>query len=109
MMNDWRFPHRLVSACLLFAVAMTAPCPAFTWGDEGHEIIALIAEHYLDPAARAKVAMLLAVDTDTLTGPDIASVAIAGVQPFGCNKLERSRWICQAPCRQTTRSRADRC
>ena len=54
---------------------MTAPCLAFAWGDEGHEIIALIAEHYLDPAARAKMAMLLAADTDTLTGHDIASEA----------------------------------
>jgi hypothetical protein len=48
MRDDWRFPHGLLSACLLLAVAMTAPCPAFGWGDEGHEIIALIAEHYLD-------------------------------------------------------------
>jgi hypothetical protein len=42
-----------------------APHPAFAWGDKGHEIIALIAERYLDPAARANVAMLLAADTDT--------------------------------------------
>jgi hypothetical protein len=35
----------------------------------------LIAAHYLDPAARAKVAMLLAADTNTLTGHDIASEA----------------------------------
>jgi hypothetical protein len=54
---------------------MTAPCPAFAWGDEGHEIIALIAEHYLDSAARAKMAMLLAADTDTLTAHNIASEA----------------------------------
>jgi hypothetical protein len=54
---------------------MTAPHPTLAWGDEGHEIIALTAEHYLDPAARAKIAMLLAADTDTLTGHDIASEA----------------------------------
>jgi hypothetical protein len=70
----WRFPMRILFACLL-AVAVTAPHPAFAWGDEGHEVIALIAEHYLDPAARAKMAMLLSADTDTLTGHDIASEA----------------------------------
>ena len=45
------------------------------WGDEGHEIISLIAEHYLDPAAGAKVITLLATDTATLTAHDIASEA----------------------------------
>jgi hypothetical protein len=72
-MSTWRLPKRIFSACFLLAVATTAPHPAFAWGDEGHKVIALIAEHYLDPAARAKVVMLLAADTDTLTGHDIAS------------------------------------
>ena len=72
-MSAWRLPKRIFSACVLLAVATTAPYPAFAWGNEGHEVIALIAEHYLDPAARAKVVMLLAADTDTLTGHDIAS------------------------------------
>lgn len=40
-----------------------------------YNIISLITEHYLDPAARAKVAMLLAADTDTLTGHYIANEA----------------------------------
>ena len=40
-----------------------------------YNIICLITEHYLDPAARAKVAMLLAADTDTLTGHYIANEA----------------------------------
>jgi hypothetical protein len=65
---------RILFACLL-AVAVTAPHPAFAWGDEGHESIALVAGHYLDPAARAKMAMLLSADTETLTGHDIASEA----------------------------------
>ncbi len=26
--------------------------PAHAWGDEGHEIVALIAKHYLDPRRR---------------------------------------------------------
>jgi hypothetical protein len=74
-MSTWRFSKRIPSACVFLAVVTTAPHPAFAWGDEGHKIIALIAEHYLDPAARAKMAMLLSADTDTLTAQDIASEA----------------------------------
>jgi hypothetical protein len=43
------------------------PISAFSWGDEGHEIVALIAEHYLTPAARTQAASLLAGDTSGLT------------------------------------------
>ena len=49
---------------------------ARAWGDEGHETIALIAEHYLTSAAKAQVDALLAADTlNTLTAHDIASEA----------------------------------
>jgi hypothetical protein len=44
-------------------------------GDEGHKVIALIAEHYLDPAVRTKMATLLSADTDPLTAHHIASEA----------------------------------
>ena len=70
-----QFPQPLLLACLLFALTATSPHPAAAWGDEGHKVIALIAEHYLDPAVRAKVATLLAADTDTLTAHDIPSEA----------------------------------
>jgi hypothetical protein len=40
---------------------------AWAWGDEGHEIIGLIAEHYLEPQAKKKVDALLAGDTTGLT------------------------------------------
>ncbi len=36
-----------------------APAPAFGWGAEGHEVVALIAAHELNPAARAQAAQLL--------------------------------------------------
>ena len=49
------------------------PHPAFAWGDKGHEIIALIAQNYLSPVSRAKVILLLAGNTDTLTDHDIAA------------------------------------
>src|SRR5262249_54894189 len=41
--------------------------PAFAWGDEGHEIVALIADHYLQPQVRVKVNNILAGDTTGLT------------------------------------------
>lgn len=41
--------------------------PAYAWGDEGHEVVALIAVHYLDPGVKAKVDSVLAGDTTHLT------------------------------------------
>jgi hypothetical protein len=61
--------------CLLLGIALTSPHRASAWGDEGHKVIALIAEHYLDPTVRSKVATPLAADTDPLTAHDIASEA----------------------------------
>jgi S1/P1 Nuclease len=61
--------------CFLLAVTVTAPRPALAWGDERQEIVAPSAEHYLDQAARTKVAMLLVLDPDTLTDHDLASEA----------------------------------
>jgi len=64
-----------------FALALLAcflalhPRPALAWGDEGHEIIALVAERFLDPAVREKIAAMLAADPDNLTAHDIASEA----------------------------------
>jgi hypothetical protein len=66
-MSGWQSPKRLLLVCILLGIALTSPHPARAWGDEGHKVIALIAEHYLDPAARAKVATLLTADTDSLT------------------------------------------
>jgi hypothetical protein len=47
--------------------------PALAWGDEGHEIIALIAREHLAPPVRARVDQLLAEDRDPLTAPDMAA------------------------------------
>jgi hypothetical protein len=44
-------------------------------GRRRHKVVALIAEHYLTPAARKQVDALLAADTDPLTQHDIASEA----------------------------------
>jgi hypothetical protein len=71
----------LLLVCVFVAVALTDPHPASGWDDEGHKVIARIAEHYLDPAVRTKVATRLAADTDTLTGHDIASRGSPRVRP----------------------------
>jgi hypothetical protein len=49
--------------------------PAFGWGDDGHRIIARVAEPQLTPAVRAKVRALLAGDTSGLTERSIADQA----------------------------------
>jgi hypothetical protein len=71
--SAWQFSERIFSACVVLAVAVSTPHPAFGWGDKGDEIIALIAQHFLNPVSRAKVILLLAGNTDTLTDHDIAS------------------------------------
>ncbi|MBV8737678.1 MAG: hypothetical protein JO007_10540, partial [Alphaproteobacteria bacterium] len=59
---------------LLIGIGVGAP-PAFAWGDEGHKIVALVAQSFLDPAVRKKVDSLLANDPDSRTAHDIASEA----------------------------------
>jgi hypothetical protein len=49
--------------------------PVRAWGDEGHEVVALIAQSRLDATARKNVDALLAADTDNLTAPNIAAAA----------------------------------
>lgn len=49
--------------------------PAHAWGDEGHEVIGLIAERYLKPDVRRRVQAMLATDESGLTLRDIAHEA----------------------------------
>lgn len=61
---------------LAAAIATTTlPAPALAWGDEGHEVVALIARTYLAPPVLQRVDQLLAEDADPLTAPDMASRA----------------------------------
>jgi S1/P1 Nuclease len=48
---------------------------ASAWGDEGHEVIGLIAEHYLQPVVRARVLELLRHDDTGLVEGDMAHEA----------------------------------
>jgi hypothetical protein len=62
-------------AALLAGVVLVLPAPARAWGDDGHRIIALIAEKHLAPPVKATLDALLRSDPDTLTAPDLASRA----------------------------------
>jgi hypothetical protein len=66
---------RTLSAVVCIASAALASAPAFAWGDEGHEVIGLIADAYLEPAVRGRVQALLAGDDTELTAKDIAHEA----------------------------------
>lgn len=61
---------------ILIAGALLPGKAALAWDEEGHKIVALIADHYLDPAVKQKVDAMLAADTDTLTKHDIASESV---------------------------------
>jgi len=65
----------LLIPALATAWSLTQPRAALAWGDEGHEVVALVAQSYLDPDVRKRVNALLAADTDNLTAHDIASAA----------------------------------
>jgi hypothetical protein len=57
----------------LAACVVAAPRPAAAWGDEGHQLIGLIAYKLLDPTVRSKVDAMLAADRDPSTPPDFVS------------------------------------
>jgi hypothetical protein len=62
-------------ALLSFFMLTELPEQAAAWGDDGHKVVALIAEHYLTSTAKKQVDAMLAADTDPLTQHDIASAA----------------------------------
>jgi hypothetical protein len=64
----------LTAACFLAGVCASGP-RAHAWGDDGHETIALIAEHYLTAATRARVTLILAGDDSGLAARDMAHEA----------------------------------
>ncbi|CAN5472770.1 S1/P1 nuclease [soil metagenome] len=62
---------RTLAATLLLAATTSAQA----WGDAGHEIVARVADHYLQPAVRTRITALLKTDTTGLTAKDIAAQA----------------------------------
>jgi hypothetical protein len=62
-------------AVALAASVCLIPQSALAWGDEGHRIIALVTDRFLEPPVRDRVKAMLAADPDDLTAHDIASEA----------------------------------
>jgi len=57
--------QRSVAVSMWCALAAWAP-RVHAWGDEGHRIVALIAEHYLEAPVKRRVQALLATDNSAL-------------------------------------------
>jgi S1/P1 Nuclease len=66
---------RIGSCVIIVLLALAWYGPAWSWGDEGHEVVALIARSYLEPGTKRRVEALLAADPDTLTAPTIQDAA----------------------------------
>ncbi|CAN5718711.1 S1/P1 nuclease [soil metagenome] len=60
---------------LAAALLLGATASAHAWGDAGHEIVARVADHYLQPAVRARITALLNTDTTGLAAKDIGAQA----------------------------------
>jgi len=56
---------------LLALCIVLTPRSALAWGDEGHEIIARVADAFLYPGKRGTVGAMLADDPDNVTAPGI--------------------------------------
>jgi hypothetical protein len=74
MIHSSKFIGALCRMACMASIVFTS-VPAFAWGDEGHEVVALIADHYLEPAVRDRVQAILSGDTTQLTAKDIAHEA----------------------------------
>ncbi len=65
----------IAAGTLALATTIAQPHQALAWGDDGHKVVALVAQSFLDSDVRKRVNALLAADTDSLTAHDIANAA----------------------------------
>jgi len=79
---------KAIAAALTF---MLVPNLAWAWGDDGHKVVALIAQHYLTLEASQAVNALLAQDADPLTQHDIASEA-TWADKYRQHHRETAKW-----------------
>ena len=70
---------RILSNAIVLFFAAT---PCWAWGDEGHMIVAAVAERLLEPGVRDQVTAMLDADDDTLTSGDFASRATCPLTLF---------------------------
>lgn len=62
---------------LAWLVVVMSVSQAWSWGQEGHSIVAEIAQRRLDPATLDKIANLLALEAPALDRPNVTLVSIA--------------------------------
>jgi hypothetical protein len=67
--------RKLALAFALALLTAISPALAMAWGNEGHRITGLIADHFLDPRVRSIVRAILAADNSGLTARSIADEA----------------------------------
>jgi hypothetical protein len=61
-------------ACL---IALMSPSQVFAWGQEGHSIVAEIAQRRLDAVTLGKIQGLLASETPSVNSPTVSLSSIA--------------------------------
>jgi len=67
--------RRLGLNAILVVFVLFGAAQCWAWGDEGHMIVAAVAERFLQPGVRDEINALLNADDDTLTAGDIPSRA----------------------------------
>jgi hypothetical protein len=72
---------------LSFLTLAALPQQAAAWGDEGHQVVALIARSFLETDVRKRVNALLAADTDSLTAHDKAGDSAPSISPPTANMV----------------------
>ncbi len=72
---ELRKPRKLVVVGVAGLLACSGAGPALAWGDDGHRVIAYVANAFLTPAARLQADALLRQDVNPLTAGDMASRA----------------------------------
>ena len=74
------------------ALALAISGPARAWGNEGHQVVAMMARTELTPAVHAKVDALLAQDQDPLTAHDMAAEATWADVYRRAGRRETAQW-----------------
>ncbi len=83
--------RQIALATVALAGSFAAASPAFAWGDDGHRVIAYVANAFLTPYARAQADALLRADPDRLTARDMASRA-TWADRYRTNHPETGPW-----------------
>jgi hypothetical protein len=81
------------AAVAALAASLGSAHPAFAWGDEGHQVVALIAWSYLAAPVRARVNQILAADGDGVgVGPSAMAAAATWADRFRSADRRTAGW-----------------